>query len=177
MDWGFFLKSAWLFIVGVAVAVFGVYTLFAFPAMGSGSFVLMLVGLFFTGTGSIYGKRKLRGDYYMMSEEQNLESLKKEKPKATSETAEPEEMEEFLEEAEQAEEQRVEAPEDETPKPSETAQKPAEEEHIKIVKVIICPKCGAENEERDIYCYRCGKKLRLKGFPREKKGNQKTSKK
>ncbi|NIP40224.1 MAG: hypothetical protein GTN37_02625, partial [Candidatus Aenigmarchaeota archaeon] len=65
MGFELFLKAAWLFIVGVAVAIAGVYTLLYMPEIESGSFLIMLIGLFFTGAGSIYGKRKMRGDYYM----------------------------------------------------------------------------------------------------------------
>jgi preprotein translocase subunit Sss1 len=176
MELKHFLRSAWLFIVGVVVAIIGVYTLLAMPDIGSVSFLIMLVGLFFTGTGSIYGKRKLRGDYYMTSEEPGLEKFRKEKPKPVAEQipAESEQGEEFLEEAEQAEEQRVERPEIETSKPVlETTQKPPEEEHVKVIKVIVCPKCGTENQETDKFCYNCGKKLRMKGFPGEKKGKAK----
>jgi len=176
MELGHFLRSAWLFIVGVAVSIIGVYTLLAMPDIGSASFLIMLVGLFFTGTGSIYGKRKLRGDYYMTSEEPGLGRFRKEKPKPVTEQAptETDAGEEFLEEAEQAEEQRVERPEIKTAKPVlETREEPPEEEHVKVVKVLVCPKCGTENQETDKFCYNCGKKLRLKGFPGEKKGKAK----
>jgi len=172
MEFGRFLKSAWLFIVGVAVALIGIYTLLAVPDVGSGSFIIMLVGLFFTGAGSIYGKRKMRGEYYMTSEEPD--TGKKEKPKPISKPAEAGETEEFLEEVEQAEEKRTEPPEIETTKPAfETTQKPPVEEHVKVIKVIVCPKCGAENQEMDKFCYNCGKKLRLKGFPEKGKQTKK----
>jgi len=173
MELEHFLRSAWLFIVGVAVSIIGVYALLAVPALGSGSFLIMLVGLFFTGTGSIYGKKKLRGEYYMGTEEPEA---RKEKPRpvAGPEPEVPGENEEFLEEAEQAEEQRVERPEIETEKPVlETTHKPPEDEHVKVIKVLVCPKCGMENQETDKFCYNCGKKLRLKGFPGEKKGKSK----
>lgn len=172
----YFLRSVWLFIVGVAVAIIGVYALVAMPDIGSGSFIVMLVGLFFTGAGSIYGKRRMRGEYYMTSEEPDIRKFGKEKPKQPTEPAPTgtEESEEFLEEAEQAEEQRVEPPEIETSKPVlETTQKPPEEEeHVKVIRVLVCPKCGSENQETDVYCFKCGKKLRLKGFPEEKKGKK-----
>ncbi len=175
MGFELFLKAAWLFIVGVAVAIAGVYTLLYMPEIESGSFLIMLIGLFFTGAGSIYGKRKMRGDYYMTSEEPEI--AKKEKPKPLSAPSEltgaEEESEEFLEEAEQAEEQRVESPKIETQKPAlQTVQKPPEEEHVKVVKVLVCPKCGSENKETDKFCYNCGKKLRLKGFPEKGKAKK-----
>ncbi|NIO19907.1 MAG: zinc-ribbon domain-containing protein [Candidatus Aenigmarchaeota archaeon] len=173
MDLEYFLRSAWLFIIGVAISLVGVYTLVAMSqSVGSGSFVIMLVGLFFTGTGSIYGKRKMRGEYYMATEERDI--VKKQKPKPTPfrEPERAEGTEEFLEEAEQAEEQRVERPE--ISKPAfETTQKPTVEEHVKVIKVLVCPKCGAENQEMDKFCYNCGKKLRLKGFPEKGKQTKK----
>jgi ribosomal protein L40E len=175
MEPGYFLRSAWLFIVGVAVAITGVYTLVAVPAVGSASFIIMLVGLFFTGAGSIYGKRRLRGEYYMTSEEPDIRRFGNEKPAQPIKpaTTGTEESEEFLEEAEQAEEQRVEAPKIEASKPVlETTHEPPEEEHVKVIKVLVCPKCGSENQETDVFCFKCGKKLRLKGFPEEKKGNK-----
>lgn len=170
MDLGFFLRSAWLFIVGVIVAVIGVYMLLMVPEIGSNSFIIMLIGLFFTGAGSIYGKRRLRGEYYMATEERDI--VKKEKPKPVDRPGEAGESEEFLEEAEQAEEKRTEAPEIETSKPRlEATGEP--EEHVRVIKVLLCPKCGTENKETDIFCYNCGKKLRLKGFPeKEKKGKK-----
>lgn len=55
----FVLKSIWLFILGAALAIIGLLCLIYRPDMGSNSFIIMLMGLFFTGAGSIYGKKKL----------------------------------------------------------------------------------------------------------------------
>ena len=160
MDLLYFLRSAWLFVIGVVVAITGIFSLLLLPDAGPVSFLAMLVGLFFTGTGSIYGKRKWRGEYEMGSEK-DLKKLAKEKP-------EPEmgETEKFLEEAEQAEEQRVELSEGMQPAEVQTST-PKTAEKVKVVKVLICPKCGAENQETDTYCFNCGKKLRLKQFKKK----------
>ena len=161
MDLLYFLRSAWLFVIGVGVAVAGISTLLLLPDAGPVSFLAMLAGLFFAGTGSIYGKRKLRGEYEMVSEE-DLKKLAKEKPKP-----EMDETEKFLEEAEQAEEQRVEPSEGMQPAPEVQTSTPKTAEKVKVVKVLICPKCGAENQETDTYCFNCGKKLRLKQFKKK----------
>lgn len=37
----------------------------------------------------------------------------------------------------------------------------------KIIKIYICPRCNGENEEKNTFCYQCGKKIRF--APRTKK--------
>ncbi|MCK4532136.1 MAG: zinc ribbon domain-containing protein, partial [Candidatus Aenigmarchaeota archaeon] len=41
--------------------------------------------------------------------------------------------------------------------PAEPLAKPKE---ARIIKIVVCPNCGTENETKDRFCYNCGKKLK-----------------
>ncbi|MFH1364859.1 MAG: zinc-ribbon domain-containing protein [Candidatus Aenigmatarchaeota archaeon] len=38
----------------------------------------------------------------------------------------------------------------------------------RVIKVYICPKCGVENDQKNIFCYKCGKKIQMGGGSRRK---------
>ena len=208
MDSLFVLKSIWVFLLGVAVSLIGLYTFLTRPDMGSNPFIRMLMGLFFTGAGSIYGKKKLRKGYppgsfppegvqrglgyppffqlprrreqppgetpseprgyYMEASEQHVEPEAPSEPRevpmqamGTREYSEPAETpsEDFLEIAEEKIGAETVAP-SKTPEfgtPVGTATKP---KAGRILKIVVCPNCGAENETKDKFCYSCGFKIK-----------------
>jgi len=233
----FVLKSIWIFILGAVLAVIGLFCLIYRPDMGSNSFIIMLMGLFFTGAGSIYGKRKLgygeslvsvsseRQKNLKFSEREGRESLgrfsfRKEesetefpwekrdprrfsgRPETDRETAEK--QEELLEMTEDSmgtgEQERTaerpvtrpvqststaEPPDQEPVKSPETkTQAPGESKKGKIIRIVVCPKCGAENEPKNKFCFSCGfnieeyeKKAKKGKSKSRKKSSSKTSKK
>jgi hypothetical protein len=203
MDTVFVLKSIWVFLLGVAVSLIGLYTLLTRPDMGSNPFIIMLMGLFFTGAGSIYGKKKLRGgyppgsvppereqrglgyppffqlprrreqypgeappeprEYYTEAREEHVEptapSEPREVPMEAIEPREPREpaetpSEDFLEIAEEKIGTETVAP---SKTPVGIATKP---KGGRILKIVVCPNCGAENETKDKFCYSCGFKIK-----------------
>lgn len=124
------------------------------------SFVIMLAGLLVTGIGAIHGKRKLREIIIQEYEKGPApaytapgEGPKAEIPpqeKTSPQTAETGQM--------PAEEAAIPDPAEQAPQ----TQEEEEPEAQRVIKVLICTKCGAENKERNIFCYHCGKKLRIK---------------
>lgn len=199
MSAGFILKSIWVFLLGVVVAVVGLYCLLYRSDMGtSNPFIIMLMGLFFTGAGSIYGKRKLGEGEPMVSAPPQQRTLgyppqrypsepmppqprqapptyqdypPREVPAQRVETrVEPKEIpsEEFLEIAEEKME-----PEEgvKKPIPSKMALvKPtAKPKETGIIKIVVCPNCGTENETKDKFCYNCGGKLKPEKGKKHKK--------
>lgn len=214
MDTVFVLKSIWVFLLGAGVALIGLYTLLTRPDMGSNPFIIMLMGLFFTGAGSIYGKKKLRGGYPMVSGPPEREQrglgyppflqLPRHREQPPSETpAEPREYymearETHVEPTAPSEPRKVPTQAMEPMEPRET---PSEdfleiaEEKIgtetvdpsktpefktpvgiatktkggRILKIVVCPNCGAENETKDKFCYSCGFKIKLDKKKKRKK--------
>lgn len=197
----FVLKSVWLFILGAVLALIGMYTLLTRPDMGSNPFIIMLMGLFFTGTGSIYGKKKLReGEPMVSSPDAGQIPATTQAPQGAgvqqAGTQPQSPTEEFLESAEDATEEEVvrqapeksrepaarpgQPPQQTSPaqQPASPAQQPApaktgDKAEAKVIKIMVCPKCGAENQPTDKFCYNCGKKLK----PDKKKSRKKTKKK
>ena len=174
-------KVAWIYFIGVAIIIIGVYIFAFYPEMeivtfDSGfiltgfmfSFVIMLAGLLVTGIGAIHGKRKLREiiiqeyekgpapAYTAPGEGPKAESSPQEKTSPqTAETGQmPVEGAATPDPVEQA-------PQTQEEKPQEIREE-EEPEAQRVIKVLICTKCGAENKERNIFCYHCGKKLRIK---------------
>ncbi|UCC91609.1 MAG: zinc-ribbon domain-containing protein [Candidatus Aenigmatarchaeota archaeon] len=197
MNTSFVIKSIWVFVLGAAVTVVGLYCLLYRPDMGtSNTFVIMLMGLFFTGAGSIYGKRKLSEGEPVVSGPPQQKPFgvppqtaqetpksypgyppKETPPKPAGIQAEQKEAptEEFLEIAEEAMEPggevREPVPEPAVEKPGIPAKPMAKPGETGIIKIVVCPNCGEENEIKDKFCYNCGFKLKpeKKKKPRKRK--------
>jgi ribosomal protein L40E len=171
---GFKLKCIWLFLLGAALAIIGLLCTMYRPDMGANSFIIMLMGLFFTAAGSIYGKRKLRGDIAVVPVGQ--QPMQQQFMQQLQELGVP--MQQL---AQTMQAQQTQPPQQITsvpvqPQPLQPAQpqpaaKPAAEPRSltpaegKMLKIFVCPGCGAENEMGDKYCYRCGfnlEQVRLK---------------
>jgi ribosomal protein L40E len=211
MSKAFVLKSIWVFLLGVAVALIGLYCLVYRPDLESNSFIIMLMGLFFTGAGSIYGKSKLKEGESLVSaplqqpweypyqppqpQPQQTPQAREPSPAYPSGEATARRMETPAKPGETPSEEFLEIAEDsietETPPPQKpvtsrpSASVPPENAAEKpdiparprvgpsepmVLKIVVCPNCGAENETRDRFCYNCGNKLK----PEKKKKHRKT---
>jgi ribosomal protein L40E len=167
-----YLSIMGMFLAGVIMVIIGVYF---FLSYGSGSanfqigLVVMLIGLLVTGVGAIRGKRNMRSVGYFAEYSQQQPTRQAPQMRAAPGPEGPETV------PEPATEPR---PPAERPTPTEpvksgrTAAAPgpaAPAAQARVIKVIICPKCGTENQETDTFCFSCGKKLRPKGAARKSK--------
>jgi ribosomal protein L40E len=146
----FKLKCIWLFLLGAILSLIGLYCLLYRPDIGQNSFIIMLMGLFFTAAGSIYGKRKLAGQAgvadYVVDPQQMLQV----RPTLPVQQAQP------VQPATQTTSYPQAQPDTARPAPGQPAVTPAPAE---IRKIFVCPQCGAENEMKDKFCYKCGYNL------------------
>jgi ribosomal protein L40E len=152
------IKCIWLFILGVILALVGLYTLLTRPDMGTNPFIIMLMGLFFTAAGSIYGKRKMAGqaavaDYVVdpaqMLQVRPADAIPQPQPKEQQPQYQP-----FNPALYQQRPHEPAAPAVEAKPTAPVEAKPAE-----IRKIFVCPDCGAENEMEDKFCFKCGNKF------------------
>lgn len=171
----FMLKCIWLFVMGAILALVGLITLLTRPDMGANPFIIMLMGLLFTAIGSIYGKRKLAGQAavadYVVDPTQMLQIRPADVPpqpqQAYQQPQKPFQREPFDSSA--FRQKTYEPSASSSPKPAivqpqytQPAASIAMESKPPasgIRKIFICPKCGAENEMDDKFCYRCGFKF------------------
>ena len=150
-----------LFIAGVAVVIVGIYF---FITQGSDPFyfqmasVIVIIGLLVVGIGAIKGRRTMRSvgyfaEYPPERHARLVQSVTERKSEELGRT------EDSVTEA-QGSGPSV------RPTPSEPASaQPAKQspgKEVKVVRVLVCPKCGSDNKETDTYCYSCGKKLKIK---------------
>lgn len=156
---GRYLSVIGLFIIGVVIVTAGVY--FFLSTGGEGfnyqlGIVLMLIGLLVTGVGAIRGKRTMRSVGYFA--QYPPESYMRPQAQAA---ARPATQPETTPVAYSAEPQPASRPTPASPATGTKAETKEKEPHP-VVKVLVCPKCGSENQVTDIYCFSCGKKLRPK---------------
>ncbi|UCD07898.1 MAG: zinc-ribbon domain-containing protein [Candidatus Aenigmatarchaeota archaeon] len=150
---GKYLSIIGLFVVGVIIVIFGVYYLLT-SAVESFEYqlgiILMLIGLLVTGVGAIRGKRTMRSVGYFAQYPPG---------------APPRPVRPAAAQARPAPGAPVQPPAP-RPTPSAPATQPAKASPAKaaekVVKVLVCPKCGSENQVTDMFCFSCGKKLRPK---------------
>ncbi|MFH1236895.1 MAG: zinc-ribbon domain-containing protein [Candidatus Aenigmatarchaeota archaeon] len=156
----FVIKCIWLFLLGAVLAVVGLFCLIYRPDMGlTNSFIIMLMGLLFTAIGSIYGKRKMAGQTavadYVVDPAQMLQIRPVDAPPQPMQT-----LPSYP--AYPSYPQPVQQRPAETPRiqqPVQPAQQAQAEQPSGIRKIFVCPKCGAENEMDDKFCYKCGFKF------------------
>jgi ribosomal protein L40E len=152
---GRYVSIIGIFVIGLVMVIAGVY-FFITGAADSTEYVmgvvLMLAGLLVTGVGAINGKRKMRSVGYFAEypREPSRPPGPVREPARPAPAAQPEQA----------------APSRPTPAAPATQPrpeaKPQEKPAEKVVKIIVCPKCGSENQVTDTFCYSCGKKLRPK---------------
>lgn len=152
---GKYLSIIGMFVIGIVIVITGVYFFMAYSATPEAmeyqaGVVLMLIGLLVTGVGAIKGKRMMRSVGYFAAYPPDTYSRPAQvapaQPKPPAVTQPPGPRPTPLTPVNQ-------------PKPSKA---PQEKQPPKVVKVLVCPKCGSENQVMDSFCFNCGKKLRPK---------------
>lgn len=180
-----------IFLVGVVVVVVGVY-LFLTGGSDAASFqtasVVTLIGLLITGIGAIKGKRTMRSlgyfaQYPSESHARQVNQAQSRPGARPSGAAQPVQAAPSQEQSAQVTQPSQPAPSAQQasaapstqsstasrPTPSAPATqvsvpsaKQSPKAAVRVVKVIVCPKCGSENQEADNFCFSCGKKIRPK---------------
>jgi hypothetical protein len=185
------LRCVWLFLLGSVVAIIGLLCVIYRKDMGANSFIVMMIGLFFTAVGSIYGKRKLRGEEAIVKI--GAEPLSNQFLNQIHEFGIPlrklinyfgqqatyKKSEETIPESQKA---LMEKPITQPVRPmpvkpmAKSLQPPQQKVYEKkekpIVKIFICPNCGAENEMTDKFCFNCGfnlEKVKIKAKAKRRK--------
>ena len=177
-----YLQVVWLYVIGILIILIGVYMLAL--NSGSSSFVVMLVGLGLAALGSAHGRRlrQIEIDQFMKGKGPYGEPGKEPGEAVAEEQAEAPAAEQ-VEEA--GMEERAEGGEPAVPKAgfgflrkksAESRIGPEEIEEIEMEDIrkgklapteadiieLVCPRCNAENEEKNFFCFNCGNKLRRK---------------
>ena len=153
----FKLKCIWLFILGAILSVIGLFCLLYRPDMGqTNPFIIMLMGLFFTAAGSVYGKRKLHGQAAVSDQIVDPQQMLHVGPIVPSEPQPQFQPQPGAQPPAPREAARLQVIPVQPQPVAAVAAPPAE---VKIIKIFVCPKCGAENEMGDKFCYKCGTKF------------------
>lgn len=163
-----------LFALGVAVVIVGIYF---FITQGSDPFyfqmasVVVIIGLLVVGIGAIKGRRTMRSVGYFAEypPERHARLVQSVTERQSSELGRTEDS---------TTESQGPAP-SVRPTPTQPASaQPAKQSgtrgQVKVVRVLVCPKCGSDNKETDTYCYSCGKKIKIKAksSPKTKSGSK-----
>lgn len=156
---GKYLSIIGLFLIGVVIVIVGVY-FFITSAVESFEYqigiVVMLIGLLVTGVGAIRGKRTMRSVGYFADYPPGTlarpPTRARPRPAPAASAAGPEFRSPVSKPT-----PTVPATQLAKASPAKEA-KPAE----KVVKVLVCPKCGSESQVTDTFCFNCGKKLKPK---------------
>jgi ribosomal protein L40E len=176
-----YMQVIWLYVIGLLIIFVGIFTLVSNP--GPASFIIMLVGLGVAAMGAAHGRRmRMMGqlDIEQIMREKGFRTDKDEKPKPEDFRQEDEEKEGAPPEEEQPAEAApgrfralMEAfrrrPSEEPLTQEEIMQLEMgdiKEGHIVPTEAdiieFVCPRCGAANEERNYFCFKCGNRLRRK---------------
>jgi ribosomal protein L40E len=169
----FVIKCIWLFVLGTILAIIGLLCLVYRPDMGQmNPFIIMLMGLFFTAAGSIYGKRKMSGQAAVADYVVDPAQMLQVRPADAIPQQAPQQPQYQPFNPVIYQQRPAEAPK--AAQPAAPAM-PVEAKPAEIRKIFVCPKCGAENEMGDTFCYKCGVKF-VKPKKRAAKKPAKTTK-
>ena len=187
-----FIAGIALVIIGVSVMLIFEYGIYSdiFPEVGyswqSISFVIMIMGLAIGGIGAIRGKRKLQGGLYdespwFQDNYAQKNGKPKEAPAIPPQTGmsdqstlpviqpKPEQQEQPAAQPEEKLKDFYDMQKEEVHKPVNEAEILEEMNEIEhdiapsdVVKIFVCPKCGFDNPEANIFCSKCGKKIQTK---------------
>lgn len=150
-----YLRAAWLYIIGIIFIIIGLYIFFAIglldTSMMPNAFYVMFFGFAISVFGGVYGRHVIKSPEFR-------ESLQAEEEGGTDE--EKREMEE-LEESIMGEKPKKKAP-PKPPKPPQKTPKPPGQvaKPERVIKIIVCPRCGEENKYAAVFCDKCGNRLR-----------------
>jgi len=182
-----YMQVVWLYVIGLSIIFIGIYSLMTSP--GPASFVIMLVGLGIAAIGAAHGRRMRTMGGFDMQQMMRDKGFGPEKPKqAAQEPHEAEEAAPEEEKGNEAPKAGDFAPRPESALSKKISgitsifsrgpqQEPLtqddimrmEMEDIKEGRIVpaeadvimlVCPKCGAENESQNLFCYKCGTRLR-----------------
>jgi hypothetical protein len=153
------LKVIWMYALGLTLIFVGLYAI-AFMSSGPTGFILMVGGLFVSMVGGIYGKKKLleaSGEQLPAIETKQIDQLKQ---NVVSQLKPPE----------TAADPPQHAPVLPKPEPKQLAQPtpilppqqiaPAVPAEGGVIKILLCPDCSTENPPTNMFCSKCGKRLR-----------------
>ncbi len=145
------IKAVIIFIIGMAIVAAGAIIFLFYPGVfgenyRTYSFGMMIGGLFLVAVGSVRGKKKLTE--HKMKKDPFEKMLKKmDKEKKTVNKKERIENERFFQKLGFT--------------PSFSRNNPVTQAgNEKVVRVLICPGCGAENPETHSFCSECGKLIK-----------------
>ncbi len=178
-----YMQVVWLYLIGLAIIFVGIFTLISSP--GPTSFIIMLVGLGIAAMGAAHGRRmRMMGqlDIEQIMKEKGLQQEADEKPEPGDFPREEkaEEGDESPEEGEPAGDEaggrfgsfmqmfRRRPPEEPLTQEEIMHLEMGDMQEGRIVPTeadiieFVCPRCGAANEERNYFCFKCGNRLRRK---------------
>jgi hypothetical protein len=176
---GKYVSVIGLFLVGIVVVVAGVY-LFLTGGSDAASFqtasIVTLIGLLITGIGAIKGKRTMKSIGYFAAypSESHVRQVSQVSSRTGSQPAGTVQPVQSMSSQDQSATPTTQlTPSTQTAATRPTPNAPATQASgssakqsskavAKVVRVIVCPKCGSENQEADNFCFNCGKKIRPK---------------
>jgi ribosomal protein L40E len=179
-----YMQVVWMYLIGILIIFFGIIMLTL--KTGPNSFVVMLVGLAIAAIGAAHGRR-MRALGQMDVRQLVGEKGEEEKPKERRKEKEPAEAPQEAGEKPagpgigsvlgkfvgslrsraggELSDGDIDSIEMEDMKRGNIAATSADEIEL------VCPKCMAENEEQNYYCFKCGNKLRKS---QKEKGDEKS---
>lgn len=180
-----YMQVVWLYLIGIAIIFFGLIML----SMKSGpsSFIVMLMGLAVSAIGAAHGRRmRAMGQFDMGPAPKGEDGRQAENKGMTEEEGAPEEMRREERQAPAdaggaggmnlgsrfVKVMDIFRRGPEGPEVNEEVVDGIEMEDMKRGKIaavsadvveLVCPKCMAENEDKNVFCFKCGNRLRRKG--------------
>ena len=200
MQFARYLKVLWLYAIGLAFVFYGLYSImFSPPSAGPFGFGLMVAGLLFSTVGGFYGKHMLMaGAEVLPSESRHMDQIKQNvvsqlrppevrqeaRDPPTEASASPAQIMQASNPDPQPQPQAKPSVAQPEPKaepkpiivaPAQLVQSQAQEQNV--LKVMVCPGCNFENPPSNMFCSKCGKRLKAIEEPQPKKAKPHHSKK